>query len=46
MKEVTLPHDPGNTFQILCWHVSAHFSCANTTGLKAALETALVNNQN
>lgn len=46
MKGVTLSRDPGSAFQIPCQHVSAHFSCANTTGLKAALETRLVNNPN
>lgn len=46
MKEVTLPCHPGSSFQIPCQHVSAHFSCVNISGLKAALENTLVNNPN
>lgn len=45
-NKVKLPCHPGSTFQIPCQVVSAHFSHANTTGLKAALETPLGNNPN
>lgn len=45
-NEVNLPCDPGSTFQILCHVMSAHFSHASTTGLKAALKTTLANNPN